>query len=105
MCNCDRSSAFESSVHPRPATLVCRRADVRGQRSIDTRSLHRGRGIGILSSAAEVKHAIEDDGVERLPFNAAAAMQHPYEIDKLQPTYFVLDDFRQLFEAAQIRIA
>jgi phenylalanine-4-hydroxylase len=55
-------------------------------------------GAGILSSAAEVKHAIEGEGVERLPFDAATAMQRPYEIDKLQPTYFILDDFRQLLD-------
>ena len=58
-------------------------------------------GAGILSSAREVKHAIEDAGVERLPFEAATVMHRPYEIDRLQNTYFVLDDFRQLFEAAQ----
>jgi len=62
-------------------------------------------GAGILSSAAEVKHAIEDKNVERLPFEAMTVMRRPYEIDKLQNTYFVLDDFRQLFEAAQTRIA
>lgn len=62
-------------------------------------------GAGILSSAAEVKHAIEDTTVERLPFEAATVMRRPYEIDKLQNTYFVLDDFRQLFEAAQTRLA
>ena len=55
-------------------------------------------GAGILSSAAEVKHAIEGPDVERLPFDAAAAMQRPYEIDKLQPAYFVLDDFGQLLD-------
>jgi len=55
-------------------------------------------GAGILSSAAEVKHAIEGDGVERLPFDATTAMQRPYEIDRLQPAYFVLDDFRQLLD-------
>lgn len=55
-------------------------------------------GAGILSSAAEVKHAIEGEGVERLPFDATVAMQKPYEIDKLQPTYFVLEDFRQLMD-------
>lgn len=55
-------------------------------------------GAGVLSSAAEVKHAIEDQGVERLPFDATLAMQRPYEIDKLQPAYFVLDDFRQLLD-------
>lgn len=60
-------------------------------------------GAGILSSAAEVKHAIEGKA-NRLPFDAVAAMQRPYEIDKLQDTYFVLDDFRQLFDAVQTRI-
>ena len=61
-------------------------------------------GAGILSSAKEVQHAIDGD-VERLPFEAAKVMRRPYEIDRLQNTYFVLDDFRQLFEAAQTRIA
>jgi phenylalanine-4-hydroxylase len=62
-------------------------------------------GAGILSSAAEVRHALEDTDVEHLPFEAASVMRRPYEIDKLQNTYFVLDDFRQLFEAAQTRVA
>ena len=56
-------------------------------------------------SAAEVKHALLDKNVERLPFEAMTVMRRPYEIDKLQNTYFVLDDFRQLFEAAQTRVA
>ncbi|MFZ5781248.1 MAG: phenylalanine 4-monooxygenase [Pseudomonadota bacterium] len=62
-------------------------------------------GAGILSSAAEVEHAVESTDVERLPFEAVTVMHRPYEIDRLQNTYFVLDDFRQLFEAAQTRIA
>ena len=62
-------------------------------------------GAGILSSAREVGHAIGGDGAERLPFEAAKVMRRPYEIDKLQNTYFVLDDFRQLFDAADVRIA
>ena len=61
-------------------------------------------GAGILSSAKEVQHAIEGD-VEHLPFEAAKVMRRPYVIDKLQNTYFVLDDFRQLFEAADTRVA
>ena len=60
-------------------------------------------GAGILSSAAEVKHAIEGDGVERLPFDATTAMQRLYEIDRLQPAYFVLDDFRQLLDRPAAR--
>lgn len=62
-------------------------------------------GAGIVSSAAEIRHAIEGEGIERLPFDAATVMHRPYEIDRLQNTYFVLDDFRQLFDAAQTRIA
>jgi phenylalanine-4-hydroxylase len=62
-------------------------------------------GAGILSSAAEVEHAIGSPDVERLPFEAAKVMRRPYEIDRLQNTYFVLDDFHQLFEAAGTRIA
>lgn len=62
-------------------------------------------GAGVLSSAAEVKHAIESKNVERLPFEATTVMQRPYEIDRLQNTYFVLDDFHQLFEAARTRVA
>ena len=60
-------------------------------------------GAGILSSAREIEHAMTSTDVERLPFEAMMVMRRPYEIDKLQNTYFVLDDFRQLFEAAQIR--
>jgi phenylalanine-4-hydroxylase len=59
-------------------------------------------GAGILSSAAEVRHAIEGEGVKRLPFEPVRVMRQAYEIDKLQPTYFVLDDFRQLFDAARL---
>ena len=52
-----------------------------------------------------MKHALLGKDVERLPFEAMTVMRRPYEIDKLQNTYFVLDDFRQLFEAAQTRVA
>ncbi|UYN93974.1 MAG: phenylalanine 4-monooxygenase [Enhydrobacter sp.] len=72
---------------------------------IRTRKGLKAYGAGILSSAAEVKHAIEGKDVEHLPFEATSVMRRPYTIDRLQGTYFVLDDFRQLFEAAQTRIA
>jgi phenylalanine-4-hydroxylase len=62
-------------------------------------------GAGILSSAREVTHAIDGAEVERLPFDAAPVMRRPYEIDRLQNTYFVLGDFRQLFDAAETRLA
>lgn len=61
-------------------------------------------GAGILSSASEVRHALSSPDVERLPFDARTVMNRPYEIDRLQNTYFVLDDFRQLFDAATARV-
>ncbi len=62
-------------------------------------------GSGIISSAAEVEHAMFGQDVSHVPFEAASVMHRPYVIDKLQSTYFVLDDFKQLFEAAQTRVA
>lgn len=55
-------------------------------------------GAGILSSAAEIGNAMENVDVERAAFNAPDAMASPYEIDRLQPKYFVLEDFRQLMD-------
>ncbi len=60
-------------------------------------------GAGILSSAREIEHAMTSMDVERLPFEAMTVIRRPYEIDRLQNTYFILDDFGQLFEAAQFR--
>lgn len=59
-------------------------------------------GAGIISSAKETLYAIESDIPARLPFDARRVMRTAYEIDKLQRTYFVLDDFRQLFDATQV---
>ena len=61
-------------------------------------------GAGILSSATEVKHAIENTDVERLPFEAMKVTRRPHEIDRLQNNYFVLNDSCQQFEAAQTRL-
>ena len=62
-------------------------------------------GAGILSSAAEIRHAIDGQDVARLPFEPFRVMRTAYEIDKMQPAYFVLDDFRQLFDAARLDFA
>jgi phenylalanine-4-hydroxylase len=59
-------------------------------------------GAGIISSARETLYAIESDVPARLPFDAKRVMRTAYEIDKLQRSYFVLDDFRQLFAATQV---
>ncbi|HJQ57811.1 MAG TPA: phenylalanine 4-monooxygenase [Vineibacter sp.] len=56
-------------------------------------------GAGIISSAKETAYALNSPVPARIPFNARRVMRTAYEIDKLQRTYFVLDDFRQLFDA------
>ena len=61
--------------------------------------------LDIKIEAVDSPKPIESDSVERLPFEAASVMRRPYQIDKLQDTYFVLDDFRRLFEAARTRVA
>ncbi|MGE0423326.1 MAG: phenylalanine 4-monooxygenase [Reyranellaceae bacterium] len=59
-------------------------------------------GAGIISSAKETLYAVESDVPVRLPFDARRVMRTAYEIDRLQRTYFVLDEFRQLFDATQV---
>ena len=59
-------------------------------------------GAGIISSAKETLYAMGSPLPARVPFNARRVMRTAYEIDKLQRTYFVLDDFRQLFDATRV---
>jgi phenylalanine-4-hydroxylase len=56
-------------------------------------------GAGILSSGGEIRYAIEDPRPRRIAFDLLRVMRSDYRIDRMQDTYFVVDDFRQLFEA------
>jgi phenylalanine-4-hydroxylase len=58
-------------------------------------------GAGMLSSAAETKFSIEDKSPNRLRFDLKRVMRTSYKIDDFQQTYFVLDDFNELFEATR----
>ena len=57
-------------------------------------------GAGIVSSKLELPCSIEDKSVERRPFEIIDILCTPYRIDILQPVYFVLESFEQLFELA-----
>jgi phenylalanine-4-hydroxylase len=57
----------------------------------------RAYGAGILSSSAETIHSTTSDQPRRLRFDAARVLRSDYEIDKLQPTYFVIEDYAELF--------
>ena len=67
---------------------------------IRTREGLKAYGSGILSSKAETVYSIESPVPRRIAFDLARVMRTNYLIDELQRTYFVIDDFEQLFKAA-----
>ncbi|MBE5317415.1 MAG: phenylalanine 4-monooxygenase [Xanthomonadales bacterium] len=58
-------------------------------------------GAGIVSSAGESKYSIQSDAPNRIGFDIKRVMRTRYRIDTYQKTYFVIDDFEQLFEATR----
>ncbi len=58
-------------------------------------------GSGILSSASESLYCLDDPHPLRLGFDLRRVMRTRYRIDRFQETYFVIDDFAQLFEATR----
>jgi phenylalanine-4-hydroxylase len=56
-------------------------------------------GAGILSSGGEIGYAIDDGRPNRLGFDLTRIMQTRYKIDTFQETYFVIRNFRELFDA------
>jgi phenylalanine-4-hydroxylase len=59
----------------------------------------RAYGAGILSSAGELRHSVRSGEPRRVAFDLKRLMRSRYRIDSYQATYFVIDDFRQLFDA------
>lgn len=56
-------------------------------------------GAGILSSGGEIRYAIDDPRPQRIAFDLLRIMRSDYRIDRMQASYFVIDDFHQLFAA------
>lgn len=56
-------------------------------------------GSGILSSAGESRHALESAAPNRIGFAMERVMRTRYRIDSYQNSYFVIDNFQQLFDA------
>jgi phenylalanine-4-hydroxylase len=54
-------------------------------------------GAGILSSPSEIDHALASPEPRRICFDLGRVMRTRYKIDSFQQTYFVIDDFAQLF--------
>ncbi len=54
-------------------------------------------GAGILSGPAEAVYCLEADSPNRIMLNVDRVMRTDYVIDDLQPTYFVIESFEQLY--------
>ncbi|NLG76450.1 MAG: phenylalanine 4-monooxygenase [Xanthomonadaceae bacterium] len=57
-------------------------------------------GSGILSSKGETVYSVESTTPNRIAFDLVRVMRTDYLIDDFQKTYFVIDRFEDLFEAA-----
>jgi len=58
-------------------------------------------GSGIMSSAGESVYGLDDPHPRRLRFDLRRVMRTRYHIDRYQETYFVIDNFEQLFDATR----
>jgi phenylalanine-4-hydroxylase len=58
-------------------------------------------GAGILSSPSEVSYALASREPNRIGFDLKRVMRTRYKIDSFQQTYFVIDDFGQLFRETE----
>ena len=56
-------------------------------------------GAGILSSKGECFYSLESKAPNRIGFDLMRVMRTRYRIDSYQQSYFVIDAFKQLFEA------
>ncbi|MBU2879847.1 phenylalanine 4-monooxygenase [Aliiglaciecola lipolytica] len=61
-------------------------------------------GGGILSSPGETIYALESEKPIRQEMVPLEALRTPYRIDIMQPVYFTLNHFDQLFELTQLDI-
>src|SRR5437773_5502798 len=58
-------------------------------------------GSGILSSAGESVYCLDDPRPNRLHFDLRRVMRTQYHIDRYQETYFVINNFDELFAATR----
>ncbi len=65
---------------------------------IETSKGLRAYGGGILSSISETVYSVESDIPLRVYFDPVVAFRTPYRIDTLQPIYFVIQSYQQLFD-------
>ena len=69
---------------------------------INTSKGLRAYGGGILSSINETVYCLESGLPQRQPFDALTALRTSYRIDVIQPIYFVLNSFDELYRLIDI---
>ncbi len=65
----------------------------------------RAYGAGLLSSPAELRHAIESPQAMHLPFDVDRVMASEFRIDGFQSKYFVVESFEALFAETRRALA
>jgi phenylalanine-4-hydroxylase len=63
---------------------------------VQTQDGIRAYGAGLLSSGGELAYSVADPRPRRLPFDLERIMVTPYQIDRYQDCYFVIESFEQL---------
>ncbi|MBT3170475.1 MAG: phenylalanine 4-monooxygenase [Rhodospirillaceae bacterium] len=58
-------------------------------------------GAGILSSGGEVEFSLDSPSPHRIRFDLKRVLRTEYKIDDFQANYFVIRDYRELFDLAQ----
>ena len=58
----------------------------------------RAYGAGILSSSGELRHSVRSPDPLRIALDLVRCMRTNYKIDDYQATYFVIENFQQLFD-------
>ena len=58
-------------------------------------------GAGIVSSKGESIHCLDSNAPNRIGFDLERIMRTQYRIDTFQKTYFVIENYEQLFEATR----
>jgi phenylalanine-4-hydroxylase len=56
-------------------------------------------GAGIVSSSGESQYSLESNIPTRIKFNCNRVMKTDYHIDSFQRTYFVINNYQELFDA------
>lgn len=71
---------------------------------VNTPNGYRIYGGGILSSKGETIYCLKDPHVVYKPFTPLDAFRTPYRIDIMQPLYYVIQDFKELYTLDELKL-